>query len=189
MTTFVLFIAFVSCLIVNVSIGIALAIASMAAIFSNPAMNVSFLTRNLIIAVDSFPIMAVPFFILAGEIMGRGGISKRLLDTARALVGGYTGGFGLVTVISCMFFAAISGSGPATVAAIGSLMMPSMIAKGYGKGYTGAIVAAAGSIGVIIPPSIPMVVYCVAAGTSISAMFIAGVFPGILIGSVLIILN
>jgi C4-dicarboxylate transporter DctM subunit len=172
-----------------VPIGVALGIASLAAIIASPTMDITFLVRSLVSASDSFPIMAVPFFILAGEIMSRGGISERLLDTARALFGNYTGGLGLVTVATCMFFAAISGSGPATVAAIGSLMIPSMTMKGYSKDYSSAIVASAGSIGVIIPPSIPMVVYSVAVGTSISSMFIAGILPGIFIGFGLIVLN
>ncbi|MDR1626747.1 MAG: TRAP transporter large permease [Spirochaetia bacterium] len=189
MATPALFVTFVICLAINVPIGAALGVASLAAIIASPTINISLLTRNLVTSIDSFPLMAVPFFILAGEIMGRGGISRRLLDTARALFGRFTGGYGLVTVATCMFFAAISGSGPATVAAIGSLMIPSMVDKGYAKGYAGAIVSAAGSIGVIIPPSIPMVVYSVAVGTSISTMFIAGVLPGLLIGFALMVIN
>ena len=185
----VLVATFALCIFLTVPIGAALGIASLAAIVASPSMDITFLTRSLVAASDSFPIMAVPFFILAGEIMSRGGISERLLNTARALFGSYTGGFGLVTVAACMFFAAISGSGPATVAAIGSLMIPSMTEKGYSQYYSGAIVAAAGSIGVIIPPSIPMVVYSVAVGTSISSMFIAGILPGLLIGVSLMILN
>jgi C4-dicarboxylate transporter DctM subunit len=189
MATPVLFITFIVCLAINVPIGAALGVASLAAIIVSPVMNISLLTRSLVTAIDSFPLMAVPFFILAGEIMGRGGISLRLLNTARVLFGRFTGGYGLVTVATCMFFAAISGSGPATVAAIGSLMIPSMVDKGYAKGYASAIVSAAGSIGVIIPPSIPMVVYSVAVGTSISTLFIAGVLPGLLIGFALMIIN
>jgi len=131
--------------------------------------------------------MAVPFFILAGELMGKGGISKRLLNTANAFCGRYTGGLAIVTVVTCMFFAAISGSGPATVAAIGGIMAPAMMDKGYGKSLPSGIIASAGSIGVIIPPSIPMVIYCVSSGVSISALFIAGFIPGILVGGFLIL--
>jgi len=152
-------------------------------------MDLTFLARTLVTASDSFPIMAVPFFILAGELMSRGGISIRLLSFARVLFGKYTGGFGFVAIAACMFFSALSGSGPATVAAIGSLMIPSMAENGYDKSYSSALVACAGSLGVIIPPSIPMVVYGVAVGASIGALFIAGIFPGILIGVALIILN
>ena len=126
--------------------------------------------------------MAVPFFVLAGELMATGGISRRLLNIADAFLGRKYGGLALVTVVACMFFAAISGSGPATVAAIGGLTIPSMLKQGYDRPFAGAISAAAGSIGVIIPPSIPMVMYCVATGVSVGAMFMGGVIPGILIG-------
>ncbi|MCD8139247.1 MAG: TRAP transporter large permease [Planctomycetaceae bacterium] len=189
MVTTALFLSFVVFLVINVPIGVSLGLASVVAIHLSPRMQYTHLTQSLVTAIDSFPLMAVPFFILAGEIMGRGGISQRLLGTARAFFGNFTGGLGLVTVAACMFFAAISGSGPATVAAIGSLMIPSMIEKGYSKGYSTAIVAASGSIGVIIPPSIPMVVYSVAVGTSISSMFMAGIIPGVMIGLSLMIMN
>ena len=189
MVTTAIFASFAVFLVLTVPIGVSLGLASTVAVLCSTKMKFTHITQTMVTAIDSFPLMAVPFFILAGEIMGRGGISKRLLNTARAYFGSYTGGLGLVTVAACMFFAAISGSGPATVAAIGSLMIPSMVDKGYSKGYSGALVAASGSIGVIIPPSIPMVVYSVAVGTSISTMFMAGIIPGILIGIALIIMN
>ncbi|MCL2001215.1 MAG: TRAP transporter large permease, partial [Planctomycetes bacterium] len=189
MVTTALFVSFGIFLILTVPIGVSLGLASMVGIYYSNRMQMMTLTQSLVTAIDSFPLMAVPFFILAGEIMGRGGISRRLLDTARAFFGQYTGGLGIVTVAACMFFAAISGSGPATVAAIGSLMIPSMVSKGYSRSYSGALVAASGSIGVIIPPSIPMVIYSISAGTSISAMFMAGFIPGVLIGLALITMN
>ncbi|MDR1535082.1 MAG: TRAP transporter large permease [Planctomycetota bacterium] len=189
MVTMWLFLSFAACLVVTVPIGASLGIAAVVAVHLSPKMQYTHVTQTMVTAIDSFPLMAVPFFILAGEIMGRGGISQRLLGTARAFFGSYTGGLGLVTVVACMFFAAISGSGPATVAAIGSLMIPSMISRGYSISYSGALVAAAGSIGVVIPPSIPMVVYSVAVGASIRDMFLAGFIPGILIGLALIATN
>src|SRR5699024_9015952 len=117
--------------------------------------------------LDSFPLMAIPFFILAGLLMGSGGISKRLLNFADALIGFVTGGLAMVTVMACMFFSAISGSGPATVASIGSFMIPAMKEKNYGGGFAAAITASAGSIGVIIPPSIPFIMYGVVGSVSI----------------------
>lgn len=189
MVTTALFLSFAVFLVLTVPIGVALGLSAVVAVHLSPKMQYTHVCQTLVTAIDSFPLMAVPFFILAGEIMGRGGISRRLLNTARAFFGNFTGGLGMVTVAACMFFAAISGSGPATVAAIGSLMIPSMVAKSYSPEYSGAIVAAAGSIGVIIPPSIPMVVYSVAVGVSISSMFIAGVLPGLLIGLALIATN
>ena len=140
-------------------------------------------------SADSFPLMAIPLFILAGELMGAGGVSKRLLNVCNVFLGRFTGGLATVTVVLCMFFAAVSGSGPATVAAIGSMVIPTMLQKGYSKSFTLALIATAGSIGVIIPPSIPMVVYGVSTSTSISSMFMAGFLPGLMIGGSLILVS
>ncbi|SFK17132.1 C4-dicarboxylate transporter, DctM subunit [Halobacillus dabanensis] len=187
MTTIVLFGTFALFLLLSVPIGIALGLSTLATIFYTGAIPVQFLMKELVTSVDSFPLMAVPFFILAGEIMGKGGISERLFNFANALVGNKTGGFAMATIVTCMFFAAISGSGPATVAAIGGIMIPAMVRQGYDKKFATATVAAAGSIGVIIPPSIPMVIYGVVGGASIGDMFIAGIIPGLLVGGALLI--
>ncbi|MGP4073406.1 TRAP transporter large permease [Piscibacillus sp. B03] len=182
MTVAVLFGSFALLLLLSVPIGIALGISTLLTIVYSESVPILFLMKELITSLDSFPIMAVPFFILAGEIMGKGGISERLFNFANSLVGSKTGGFAIATIVTCMFFAAISGSGPATVAAIGSIMIPAMVRKGYDKPFATATVAAAGSIGVIIPPSIPMVIYGVTGGASVGDMFIAGILPGILVG-------
>ena len=146
--------------------------------------------QRLIMAVgDSFSMLAIPFFMLAGNFMRYGGISKRLLDLADNIVGFFTGGLGAITTFTAMFYAAISGSGPATVSAIGSFMIPEMEEKGYNKGYATALSAAAGTIGVIIPPSIPFVIYGVATGTSIGDLFKAGVLPGLVMGIALMVYN
>ncbi|WP_059103281.1 TRAP transporter large permease [Shouchella shacheensis] len=181
MTAAVLFGSFATLLLISVPIGIALGVASLIALIYSGALPVEYITQNLITAVDSFPIMAVPFFILAGEIMGRGGVTDRLFDVANKLVGNRTGGFAMATIITCMFFAAISGSGPATVAAIGGIMIPAMVKMGYDKKFATALVAAAGSLGVIIPPSIPMVIYGITGGASVGDLFIAGIVPGVLV--------
>ncbi|MYL49417.1 TRAP transporter large permease subunit [Halobacillus litoralis] len=186
MTTIVLFGTFALFLLLSVPIGIALGLSTLATIFYTGAIPVQFLMKELVTSVDSFPLMAVPFFILAGEIMGKGGISERLFNFANALVGNKTGGFAMATIVTCMFFAAISGSGPATVAAIGGIMIPAMVRQGYDKKFATATVAAAGSIGVIIPPSIPMVIYGVVGGASIGDMFIAGIIPGFIVGGALL---
>ena len=120
--------------------------------------------------------------------MGKGGISKRLLRAAGLFFGKFTGGLALVAIVACMFFAAISGSAPATVAAIGGIIVPEMLGKGYSRKFSAGLIATAGTIGVVIPPSIPMVIYGVATGASISSMFIAGFFPGFLIGGILMVL-
>lgn len=182
MVSLVLFGSFAILLILTVPIGISLGIASLIAIVYSGSLPTEFLMKELVNSIDSFPLMAVPFFILAGEIMGKGGISERLFNVANAVVGNKTGGFAIATIITCMFFAAISGSGPATVAAIGSIMIPSMVKQGYDLKFATAVVAAAGSIGVIIPPSIPMVIYGVTGNASIGDLFIAGIIPGLLVG-------
>lgn len=182
MVSLVLFGSFLILLILTVPIGISLGIASLIAILYSGSLPVEFLMKELVNSIDSFPLMAVPFFILAGEIMGKGGISERLFNVANALVGNKTGGFAIATIITSMFFAAISGSGPATVAAIGSIMIPAMVKQGYDLKFSTAIVASSGSIGVIIPPSIPMVIYGVTGNVSIGDLFIAGIIPGLLIG-------
>jgi C4-dicarboxylate transporter DctM subunit len=140
-------------------------------------------------SVDSFPIMALPAFILAGALMEYSGISRRLVKLAEAIAGPATGGLASATVLACLFFGAISGSGPATTAAVGMLMIPAMISRGYDKGYASAITASSGGLGVVIPPSIPMVIYGVSGNQSISKLFIAGFIPGILIAAGLMGVN
>jgi C4-dicarboxylate transporter, DctM subunit len=182
MTTAVLFGSFALLLFLSVPIGIAIGLSTLLTIIFSGSLPVEFLAKELVTSVDSFPLMAVPFFILAGEIMGKGGISERLFKVANSMVGNKTGGFAIATIITCMFFAAISGSGPATVAAIGGIMIPAMVRQGYDKKFAAAVVASAGSIGVIIPPSIPMVIYGVTGNVSIGDLFIAGIVPGLLVG-------
>lgn len=153
--------------------------------------NTSFLVvaQRLVYGVNSFTLLAVPLFILVGNLMDFGGISKRLTDWAKSVLGWMPGGLGVVTVFSCAIFAALTGSGPATVAAIGSIMLPSMIKSGYSKETSAGLVAAAGALGPIIPPSIPMIIYGVTMSLSIPAMFIAGIVPGLVIAGALAIVN
>lgn len=139
-------------------------------------------------ALNNFPLMAVPFFVLAANIMSRGGISQRLIDAANSAVGGFRGGLAMTAVISCMFFAAISGSSPATVVAVGTLLIPSMVSKGYGREFSTGTIATSGSLGILIPPSIPLIVYGIVTEQSIGDLFIAGVLPGLMAGLMLLIL-
>jgi C4-dicarboxylate transporter DctM subunit len=138
--------------------------------------------QKLWTAVDTFPLVAVPLFILAGDIMSVGGITRRLVDFAQALVGHLTSGLAMVAVVGCMFFAAVSGSAIADAAAIGGLLIPAMTANRYHPTFSAALVAAAGTIGPIIPPSIPMVLYGVMTNTSIARLFAGGALPGIIMG-------
>lgn len=183
----VLFIVLIIALVVNVPVGIAIGVSSLAAVLADGRLSSTYIVQQLVTSADSFPLMAIPLFILAGELMSAGGVSKRILNVCNVFFGRITGGLAIVTVIVCMFFAAVSGSGPATVAAVGSMVAPTMLEKGYSKSFTLALIATAGSIGVVIPPSIPMVIYGVSTSTSISGMFMAGFLPGILIGIGLII--
>ena len=143
--------------------------------------------QRLWTAVDTFSLVAVPLFILAGDLMSQGGISRRLVDFAQALVGHFTSGLAMVAVIACMFFAAVSGSAIADAAAIGGILIPTMIANRYSPPFTASLVAAAGTIGPIIPPSIPMVLYGAMTNTSIAMLFAGGFLPGVLMGAGLMI--
>lgn len=187
MTAAVLFGSFALFLLSTVPIGIALGLATLITIMFSGALPVESIVKELVVSLDSFPLLAVPFFILAGDIMGKGGISDRLFKVAHSFVGNKTGGYAIATIITCMFFAAISGSGPATVAAVGGIMIPAMVRQGYDKKFAAATVASSGALGVIIPPSIPMVIYGVTGNVSIGDLFIAGIIPGILIGIMLMI--
>ena len=145
-----------------------------------------FLPQTAFNTTDSFPLVAVPFFVLAGYLMEFGGLSQRLVNLASAVIGHVTGGFACVTILACMFFAAMSGSGPATVAAIGTLMIPAMIRAGYKPAFAGAVSSTGGTLGIMIPPSNPMIIYGVVGNVSVTQLFIAGIVPGILTGIILI---
>ena len=145
-----------------------------------------FLPQTIYYSTDQFPLIAVPFFVLAGYLMEYGGVSQRLIGLASAMIGHVTGGFASVTIVACMFFAAMSGSGPATVAAIGTIMIPAMIRNGYPAPFAGAVASTGGTLGIMIPPSTPMIIYAVVGNVSVTQMFIAGILPGLLTGLVLI---
>jgi len=182
MVTILLVVILLGSITLSIPIGVGLGLATIITMSFTSEIPVIMVTQNAFATLDSFPLLAIPFFILAGILMYHCGISKRLVDFADSLIGWISGGLALVTVLACMFFAAISGSGPATVSAIGSFMIPEMKEKKYEAGFATAITAAAGTIGVIIPPSIPFVIYGVIAGVSVGEMFIAGIIPGIIIG-------
>ncbi|OZV13913.1 C4-dicarboxylate ABC transporter permease [Tissierella sp. P1] len=185
----VLFLLLALFVTISIPIGIALGLATLLTLIFMTNIEPIMIAQNAFAALDSFTLMAIPFFMLAGNFMRYGGVSKRLLNLADHIIGYVTGGLGMVTTLTCMFFAAISGSGPATVSAVGSFMMPAMKEKGYDEGYAAALTAAAGTIGVIIPPSIPFVIYGVVTGTSIGSLFLAGIIPGIIMGLALMIVN
>lgn len=189
MTVGILFISFFILMFIGVPIALSLGISSLLTIVLATNSSPSVIIQKAFTSLDSFQLMAIPFFILAGVLMSYGGISKRLLNLATVLIGFITGGLAMVTVLASMFFAAISGSGPATVAAIGSFMIPSMRQQKYDAGFAAAITASAGSIGVLIPPSIPFVMYGVVGTVSIGSMFLAGIIPGVILGIALMVIS
>lgn len=170
----------------SVPIAIAIGLASVSAVATS---NLSLLVvaQQMFIAIDKYPLAAIPFFILAGNLMETGGISRRLVEFAKSIIGGVQGGLAASCVLTCMIFAAVSGSSVATTFAIGAILIPAMIKHGYPKPFAASLQATSAELGVIIPPSIPMILYGVSAEVSIGELFLAGFGPGLLIGVALII--
>ncbi len=201
----ILFGTFIALLLLGTPISISLGVSAVVAFLvvdDNPIK----LVQIAFTSVGSFPLMALPAFILAGALMEAAGVSRRLVNLAESFAGPMTGGISCATVLACMFFGAISGSGPATTAAVGMLMIPAMMKRGYDKGYASAITASSGGLGVVIPPSIPMVIYGISSmgiqppveavakfgafqSTSIPKLFVAGFFPGLVISVSLMLMN
>ena len=189
MLVIVLLVSFFLLLFIGVPISFALSISSFTAVMTTGAIPVINLVQKTFRAIDSFTLLAIPFFVFAGNVMARGGVSKRLTDMAATLVGRMPGGLAHVATLSSTFFGAISGSAPATTSAIGAVMVPEMEKRSYDKAFTAAVVAASGTIGLIIPPSNTMVMYGTLANASVGKMFIGGVGPGLLMTAVIIIIN
>ncbi len=187
--TLTIFLSFFILVVIGTPIAIALGLASMTALLMHSHVPVMVLVQKAYSGLDTFTLMAIPFFILAGNVMSQGGVSARLVALANVFVGRYTGGLAHVSTAACTFFGAISGSGPATTAAIGSVMIGPMQKKGYSTEFAAACVAASGVIGLLIPPSINMVLYGVITGASIGKMFIGGVVPGLLMSAALMLVN
>ncbi len=187
--TVLLFASLLVCFILGMPIAFSLGVSSMATLQFGSHLPMTLAAQRLFTGTDSFPLMAIPFFMLAGELMESGGISRRLFDFAHALVGFVYGGLAMVAVVAAMFFAGISGAAAADTAAVGAVSIPAMIRKGYAKGFAAAVQAAGGSIGVIIPPSIPMIIFGVVGGVSIGKLFMGGIIPGVLIGGGLMAAN
>ena len=185
----ILFCAFFVLICIGVPIAIALGLASVLALTLASHMPLLLLPQKIFNGVNSFPFMAIPLFLLAGNIMAEAKISERLVALAQVFVGRFPGGLAHVSTGACAFFGAISGSAPATTAAIGSIMIPSMTKRGYSPAFSAAVVAASGVLGLVIPPSLTMVVFGVLSGASIGSLFLCGIVPGILLSFVLICTN
>lgn len=181
-TIILIFICLGTFLILSLPIGIAIGLAVAVGIVFGDMLPSAFLIQKMFTSLDMFPLMAVPFFIMAGEIMQKGSMAQRLLAVSRALVGHITGGMAHISVLTSMFYGALSGSSPATVAAVGGIMVPSMVKEGYSRSFSTAVNTSAGTLGVIIPPSVPLIIYGTTSGSSVGDLFIAGVIPGLFIG-------
>ncbi len=184
--SFVMISTMALCFALSVSVAVSIGLAAIMGMQMNNAhMLIS--VKEMYNSLNKFPLAAIPFFILAGNIMETGGISRRLVEFAKCVVGGVQGGLPMTCVLTCMIFAAVSGSSVATTFAIGAILIPALIAHGYPVGYAAALQATSAELGVIIPPSIPLILFGVAAEVSIGELFIAGVGPGILISAALML--
>lgn len=185
--TIILFGLLMILLLVGVPVAFALGLAAIATIWQGEMMPMLIVPQEMIRSINSFPLLAIPFFILAGNLMQSGGISQRLVAFSRTLVGSFNGGLAMVAIVTSAFFGAISGSGAATTAAVGAILIPAMVAQGYSASYAAANQAASGALGVIIPPSIPLILYAISANQSVGEMFAAGFLPGlVVVGGLLI---
>jgi tripartite ATP-independent transporter DctM subunit len=174
------------CFALTVSVAVSIGLSAVLGIHITGA-NKLLIVKEMFGAINKFPLAAIPFFILAGNLMEGGGISRRLVEFARSIVGGVQGGLPMTCVLTCMIFAAVSGSSVATTFAIGAILIPALVRHGYPNNYAAALQATSAELGVIIPPSIPMILYGVSAEVSIGELFIAGFGPGLLIGAALML--
>ncbi len=188
MSAVVVFIIFAICLVIAIPISISLGIVAVlpGAFDASFTASAGYVIRSMVGGIDSFPLLAVPMFVLAGILMAHGKISEKLFDVFVYFLGNKRAGIPCAVIITCLFYGAISGSAPATVAAVGSMTIPLLIELGYEKDFSTAIVAVAGGLGVIIPPSIPFIMYAMATGESVSDLFLAGIVPGMMISALLI---
>lgn len=177
--------------VLNVPIAFAIGLSTVFTTLLSPDVKIDLLRlpQSMFSQLDSFTLLALPFFVLAGKLMEFGGISRKLIEFSEALIGHLRGGLAMVSILGCIFFAAVSGSAIATTLAIGSLLIPAMVAKGYDRNFSSALHAAGGTVGVLIPPSIPMVIYGVIASASIGQLFLAGIIPGVLVGLSLMLVS
>lgn len=187
MSVLSIFIIFVICLVIAIPVSISLGVVSVlpGAFDASFTASATYVIRSMLGGIDSFPLLAIPMFVLSGIIMAKGGISRKLFDVFAFFLGKRTAGMPCAVVVTCLFYGAISGSAPATVAAVGSMTIPILVNLGYDKTFSTSIVAVSGGLGVIIPPSIPFIMYGMSSGQSVSDLFLAGIIPGILIGLLL----
>jgi len=182
---FILFALLIALMFTGMPVSIALGLTVLTFMFTLTEVPTESVALKLFTGLESFEIMAIPFFILAGTFLTHGGVARRMINFATSMVGHWYGGLGLAGVVACALFAAVSGSSPATVVAIGSVIMPAMVAQGFPKRFGAGVIATSGALGILIPPSIVMVLYAVATNSSIGKLFIAGIVPGIVLATML----
>ena len=185
MSSLVLFSILIALMLTGMPISISLGLTVLTFLFTMTQVPLESVALKLFSGIEKFEIMAIPFFILAGNFLTHGGVAQRMINFATAMVGHLRGGLGMSAVLACALFAAVSGSSPATVVAIGSILIPAMVKQGYPLRFGAGVVASAGGLGILIPPSIVMVMYSVTTNTSVGALFMAGVFPGLLLAFML----
>src|SRR6185312_9098073 len=177
----IVFVLLISFMITGMPVSIALGLTVLTFMFILTDVPIESVSMKLFTGLESFEIMAIPFFILAGGFLTHGGVARRMINFATSMVGHLRGGLGLAGIVSCSMFALVCGSSVATVAAIGAIVLPEMVRHGYPMRFGAAIITVAGSLGILMLPSIPKIVYAVATDTSIGALFVAGLLPGILL--------
>src|SRR6476660_7007979 len=185
MNSAIIFSLLLALMLTGMPVSIALGLTVLSFLFVMTTVPIEAVALKLFTGIESFEIMAIPFFILAGNFLTHGGVARRMIRFATSMVGHWYGGMGLAGVMACALFAAVSGSSPATVVAIGSIILPAMVAQGYPKRFGAGVIATSGALGILIPPSIVMVMYAVATNTSVGALFIAGIVPGIMLATML----
>src|SRR5713101_7027261 len=185
MTSAFIFGLLIALMLTGMPISIALGMTVLTFLFTMTTVPVAAVALKLFTGIEKFEIMAIPFFILAGNFLTHGGVARRMIAFATSMVGHWHGGLGLAGVLACALFAAVSGSSPATVVAIGSIILPAMLKQGFPARFGAGVITTSGALGILTPPSIVMVMYAVATSTSVGALFIAGIVPGIVLATML----
>ncbi len=185
MNTAIIFILLIGLMLTGMPISISLGLTVLTFLYTMTQVPIESVAMKLFTGIEKFEIMAIPFFILAGNFLTHGGVARRMIRFATSVVGHFHGGLGLAGVLACALFAAVSGSSPATVVAIGSILLPAMIKAGFPKRFGAGVITTSGALGILIPPSIVMVMYSVSTNTSVGSLFMAGIIPGILLASLL----
>ena len=185
MSSLVLFSILIALMLTGMPISISLGLTVLTFLFTMTQVPLESVALKLFSGIEKFEIMAIPFFILAGNFLTHGGVAQRMINFATSMVGHWHGGLALSGVLACALFAAVSGSSPATVVAIGSILIPGMIKEGFPMRFGAGVITTSGALGILIPPSIVMVMYAIATNTSVGALFMAGVIPGIVMASML----